>query len=157
VNGNNQETTSLKEKILLDKKYKKLNNLKFIFAILLSNLFIYILMSSPGPQSEKKLTDIIRAGYQRVVIKGNSLIPKDQTALDISIINQNKKIIISQAKLIKVIDSTIDQSQFEIEINNDDSLKLAKENDLTIIPQLKSIPIENTSKRLGGNQHEIIF
>lgn len=156
MNGNNQERTSLKEKILLDKKHKRINNIKIILAILLSNLFVYILMSSENKQATIKTSDIIPFGYQRVVIKGNSLVPKDKTLMDISIVDQNKKIIISKAKLIKVIDSAIDQSQFEIEINNDDSLKLAKESELTIIPQISTPPMRNKIKQTG-EQHEILF
>lgn len=156
MNGNNQEATSLKEKIILEKKHKKMNLIKMMLALFLSNIFTFILMK-PDVKVESKNTPVmISKNHQRIVIKANSLVPKNNLPLEISILDKHKKIVIEKAILIKTIESSIDQSQFEIEIKTDDSLKIAENEDFILIPQINILP-EKPKTNLHGDQYEIFF
>ncbi len=156
VSGNNQEATSLKEKIIIEKKHKKMNLMKMILAIILSNAFIFLLMM-PEEKIEKKNTiESISKDHHRIVIKANSLVPSTNVPTEISILDKHKKIIIEKAKLIKRLESSIEQSQFEIEIKADDSLKLAEQDDFILIPQISILPFK-TKTNVHGDQNEIFF
>lgn len=156
MNGNNKDATSLKEKIILEKKHKKMNLIKMMLALFLSNFFTYILMR-PDEKVESKNTNVmISKNHQRIVIKANSLVPKNNLPLEISILDKHKKIVIEKAILIKTIESSMDQSQFEIEIKTDDSLKIAENEDFILIPQINILP-EKSKTNLHGDQYEIFF
>ena len=90
MSGNNAEQTTLKEKILTDKKNKKINQAKMILALILSNFFIYILVSPSNKVVESKLENKVPSGYSRIVIKAESLVTSEQNAKTISILNKEK-------------------------------------------------------------------
>lgn len=156
VSGNNAEQTTLKEKILTDKKNKKINQAKMILALILSNFFIYILVSPSNKVVESKLENKVPSGYSRIVIKAESLVTSEQNAKTISILNKEKQVVIAHAILIKPIESSIEQKRFEIEIKNEEALTLAKYDEFILIPKIE-ITTNKLQKKFKGDQHEIIF
>jgi hypothetical protein len=140
---------------------KKRKNFKLILIILLSNIFVAYLCYSPKEIQEQKNNlphFILHHGYRMMIINISPLLLVDNSVTErkISLLSNNKKIVLSLGYLHEEIKNDSDPStrRFKIEIPEQLVMEIGahSEEKLIAIPALELIKIKKAER---GSQYEI--
>lgn len=150
---------------------KKKEKLKFLTALIFSNIFIAVLVlqftEKQTPQLIPQIlqTKKIHKDYKMLILPLNVMIEtnSDSSEIPVSLINEQKKIIIKKAYLHTKISSNQNSdlinkiSQFKIEINQNDLPKLASEfsENLIAIPEIQETKEKTKTISKGKSKYEI--
>jgi hypothetical protein len=155
----NGTTNSLKDKILIERKISKVKNIRFIIAILTSNLLVYLFSSQPPSEINSPNTfDKIEANQVRIKIPAKSLIDNSANGIQsISILSNKNNFKIEKAKLIKQI-SNDEGEEYIVEVSSIEGQRLTAHinDELIIAPSMAEIRVVQ-KKIIQGNQNEIVF
>lgn len=123
---------TLKEEIAKSFEKKSKEKIKFIFSLIISNLFVFILCStfmSPTNSQEKKSevvasAEVTSPDHEFIILDvAQTLIAKNNINKNqlVTILNENKSILVSKAKMIMAIESKdSEKNEFKFEINRSD-------------------------------------
>lgn len=150
---------------------KKKEKVKFIAALLFSNIFVAISILQFSKNEKPILIEkiptskIIHKDFKMLIIPLNAMIELNEKLAEIpvSLINEQKKIIIKKAYLHGKINSKNEgeylskSSQFKIEIKQSDLSKLASEysENLIAIPEITEEKIKTITTTKRNSKYEI--
>lgn len=156
MNGiNNKEnlTLKLKDKIDINKQLKNSQNIKFILALILSNVSIFLLsFNNEKPTALEEKAHLAPQGYSTISVEAESFLSSNNPQA-ISIITKNHQIISTEAKLI-----AFKNHKYQIDIKNEDLIKIPRNEDekLIITPQIIN-KLTNKTIIQKRDQYEITF
>ena len=129
----------------MQKKQDKLDKalkLKLLFVLLMSNISMYMFMSSSPDQFElKNEPDLFREGYSELKIQGNLLTSFEENK-PISILTRDKRVLVKYALLLKSVNSSSsdlnfgnnEDNQFIVYIPDTEITKLLNQKKLLLLP-----------------------
>jgi hypothetical protein len=159
-----EKKLTLKEELAKSFEKKSQEKLKFIFSLLLSNLFVFILcffFLSPNSNGDTQ-SNVDQSPYS--VATGHELIILDvaQTLIDknnlnknqyVTILNENKNILVSKAKMISPVESSErEKNEFKFEISREDIAQLRdKLTEKVIVVPLLNPSTKEVKKQIARN------
>lgn len=158
----NGTSLTLKDEIKKNIDSKKREKFKFLSAIFISNIFVFYIMYTPknieikNHQSNK----ILHKNYQIVTLPIQSLVSTEEinrTETPVTILSNDKKIIIQKAYLHQAAGKDEEKTYFKIEISNQDLITLGDflQESMIAIPYVEKTHSISFKKR--GSKYEVNF
>ena len=152
-------SSTLKEEIKKTQDSKKKEKFKFIAAIVVTNLMVAVLCM---PSKEEKIAPeqtikTLHPNHQMMVIPLQALVSsahEKNSETPVSLVSRDKKIISVKAYLHEEVKSSIEVTQFKIEISNADVVKVSQATDSGVIavPYVENKKITSIKR---GSKYEV--
>ncbi len=153
-------SSSLKDEIKKTGDKKNKEKFKFIAAVLVTNIMVAVLCLPMGEKKTevKKNQKILHDNHQMMTLPLTVLVTtSEESSLEtpVSLISKDKKIIVEKAWLHEAIKSDDENSQFKIEINNEDVTQISEyvSEPMLAVPYVQKKKIKVSLKR--GSKYEV--